>query len=150
MIRNALFWGSTAHDDLLIPYCTYTDPELAQVGMTEQALTEQKIAYDVYSKDLAHNDRALCEGRKGLYKVYCVTGTDKILGATLVGGPAGDLITHVTAAMHNKIGMAALGTCVHPYPTYAETFKGMAGDYNRKRLTPASKSCLRKIISCRR
>lgn len=77
----------------------------------------------MYEKNFDHNDRALCESAHGLYKVYTVRGKDKILGATLVGGPAGDLISIITIAMFNNIGLRQLGSCVYPYPTYAEIFK---------------------------
>lgn len=65
---------------------------------------------------------------------------DKILGATLVGGPAGDIITNVTQAMHNGIGLKDLGACVHPYPSYAECIKALADGYNRSKIGPAEKS----------
>jgi len=73
----------------------------------------------------------LCESNEGLYKIHTKKGTDEIIGSTLVGGPAGDLIVNVTAAMHNNIGLKKLGECVHPYPTYAEAFRKMADDFNR-------------------
>ena len=60
------------------------------------------------------------------YKIHCKKGTDEIIGATLVGGPAGDLIVNVTNSMYNKIGLKNMGACVHPYPTYAEAFRNMA------------------------
>ena len=123
VIFNGLFHYSKDKNDILLPYCTYTHPEIAQVGPTKVVLDEKKIEYDVYEFNLNENDRAICESEKGLYKIFTKKGKDVILGATLVGGPAGDLIVNVTAAMHNGIGLKNLGACVHPYPTYAECFR---------------------------
>ena len=146
MIRNALFLGSTDKNKIVLPYCTYTDPEIAQVGLNEPQLKAQGIPYDIYSQNFDHNDRALCESQKGLYRVYCKKGKDEILGATLIGGPAGDLIVNITAAMHNGIGLSKLGACVHPYPTHAEAFRAMADSYNRTRLKPMVKSAMRGLL----
>ena len=112
-------------DEINLPYCTYTDPEIAQVGLNENQLKEKNIEFEIYSKGLEHNDRALCESKKGIYKVYCKKGTDEILGATLIGGPAGDIISCVSISMHNNIGLIKMGACVYPYPTYAEIFRQM-------------------------
>jgi len=123
VVRNALFFGSDKRDQVILPYCTYTDPEVASVGMNEDMLKSEGIQYDTYAKHFEHNDRAICESAKGLYKIHTRRGTDEILGATLVGGPAGDLIGQVTCAMFNKMGLQKMGACVYPYPTYAESFR---------------------------
>ena len=123
MARNALFLGNEKFDEHSIPRCTYTDPEIAAIGPSEAQLRKDGIEFDVYCKNFEHNDRAICESQKGLYKVLTTKGGDKILGATLVGGPAGDLIGLVSTAMHNKIGIQKLGAAIYPYPTYAEIFR---------------------------
>ena len=146
VIRNALFFGSLGKDKILLPYCTYTEPEIATVGLNEVLLHKKGIEYDVYSKSFEHMDRAICESKNGLYKIYCKKGTDQILGATLVGGPAGDLITHVTAAMTNNVSLSKLGVCVHPYPTYGEAFKGLADQFNRTKLKPSIKTLIRGLL----
>ena len=92
-------------------------------------------------------DRAICDNVKGHYTIYCKKGTDKILGATLVGGPAGDLIVQVTSSMFNDIGLSKMGACVHPYPSYAEAFKAMADAYNRTKLKPAVRGIIRGLLS---
>ena len=92
MVRNALFYGKDKHDAVVLPYCTYTTPEIASVGKNEISLKAAGIEYDTYAKNLGHNDRAICESANGIYKIYTRKGKDEILGATLVGGPAGDLI----------------------------------------------------------
>ena len=109
-------------------------------------LLKNGILYDTYAKHLNHNDRAICESRNGLYKVHTKKGTDEILGATLVGGPAGDLISHITSAMTNKIGLSKLASCVYPYPTYAEAFKQMADSYNKTKLTPGAKKLIKAVL----
>lgn len=146
VLRNAFFFGSGRKDKIILPYCTYTDPEVASVGMNEQALRAANIQYDVYAKGFDHNDRALCESARGLYKVYTVRGKDEILGATLVGGPAGDLISIITVAMFNKIGLRQLAACVYPYPTYAEIFKQLGDAFGRTILTPNTKGLLKKLV----
>lgn len=105
--RNALFEGNKklSKDDIILPACTYTDPEIAAVGQNEAALIKSGIKYEVYQKYFDKCDRAICESNRGFYKVYCQEGTDKILGATLVGGPAGEMINQVTMAMVNNIGL---------------------------------------------
>lgn len=104
------------------------------------------IPFDSYSKGFEHNDRALCDSKKGHYKIYTKKGTDQILGATLVGGPAGDLIGNVSCAMFNNIGLSKMGGAVYPYPTYAESFRAMADAYNRTKLKPSVKSLIRGLL----
>ena len=96
VIRNALFFGSMNKNDIILPYATYTTPEVAQVGYNETQLKQKKIEYDTYKESFSHNDRALTDSVNGFYKIHCKKGTDTIIGATLVGGPAGDLIVNVT------------------------------------------------------
>ena len=85
-----------------------------------------------------------------MIKIHLKEGTDQILGCTIVGGPAGDMIAQVTQAMFNKIGLAAMGAPVHAYPTYAESFRHLADQYNKKKLTPGTKTFLRKILAMKR
>lgn len=99
--------------------------------MNEKSLKKAGIEYDVYAKNLGHNDRAICDSANGIYKVYTRKGKDEILGATLVGGPAGDLIGQVTNAMMHKTGLMKMGNNVYPYPTYAETFRQMSDAYQK-------------------
>ena len=73
---NALFYGSKTKEKIILPYATYTDPEIATVGMNEQILKEKRIEFDIYEKNFEHNDRALCESKKGHYRIYCKKGTD--------------------------------------------------------------------------
>ena len=135
---------------MLIPRCTYTDPEVASVGATERELKSGSVAYDVYARDLIENDRAICEDKSGLYRVFTKKGTDTILGASLVGGPAGDLIGLVSTAMTNKIGLKNLGNAIYPYPTYAEIFRQMGDAYNKTQYGPKTKMLLRTLLRMRK
>ena len=96
--RNALLdTNKELKSNIILPYTTYTDPEIGSVGMNETALKSQGIKYETYTKFFDRLDRATCEGKtKGIYKVHCREGTQEILGATLVGGPAGDMVCQIT------------------------------------------------------
>jgi len=106
--------------------------------------------YKTFSRNYKHLDRAICEDVQGFIKMHVKEGTDKILGCTIVGGPAGDMICQVTMGMHNKIGLSKIGANVHMYPSYGEAIKGLTDQFNRTKLTPFSKSLLRGIINMKR
>lgn len=80
----------------MLPFTTYTEPEIASVGLNKTALKQQGIEFETYTKFFDRLDRAVCESRSGIYQVHCRKGTDEILGATLVGGPSGDMICQIT------------------------------------------------------
>jgi len=92
VVRNALFYGSDSKKKVALPWATYTDPEIAHVGKYSHELDAEKIEYDTYNKYYDKSDRAICEGVNGFMKIHTKKGTDTILGATIVGGPAGDMI----------------------------------------------------------
>jgi pyruvate/2-oxoglutarate dehydrogenase complex dihydrolipoamide dehydrogenase (E3) component len=127
VVKNALFFGKEKYSNVILPWCTYTDPEIAHVGKYPKEMDEASIQYDTYKSDFHHNDRAICEEVSGFVKFHCKKGSDTILGCTIVGGPAGDMITHVTSAMFNKVGLKKIGACVTPYPTYADAIKACTG-----------------------
>lgn len=145
VVRNALFGDKKDKDQIILPYCTYTDPEIAQVGQNETMLKKAGVEYDTYTKFFDRCDRALCESKRGIYKVNCKKGTDEILGATLVGGPAGDMICQITQAMVHGLGMGKLGDSIYPYPTFSESFGHMSNfQYRPKyKLQPASDKAIR-------
>ena len=126
VVRNALFFGGGDRRTFKLPWCTYTDPEIAHVGKYSWQLDAEGIEYDTYRKPFARLDRALCEGKKGFIKVHTTKGGDEILGATSVGGPAGELISILTAGMTNGLGLSKIGQGVYPYPTWAEGIKHLA------------------------
>merc|ERR1712154_123838 len=108
-------------NDLIIPWATYTFPEVAHVGLYETDCNERKIDYDVIKIDLSHNDRAICDGEEkynGFVKVLCKKGTDSILGATIVSENAGDQINEFTLAIQANVGLGFLGSVIHPYPRW--------------------------------
>jgi pyruvate/2-oxoglutarate dehydrogenase complex dihydrolipoamide dehydrogenase (E3) component len=137
VIQNALFFGRAKASALVLPWCTYTDPEVAHVGLYEQEAQKQGIAIDTIQQDLAHVDRAVLDGETaGFIKMHLAKGKGKILGATVVAAHAGDLISEITLAMTGKLGAGTLAKTIHPYPTQAEAIKKVGDAYNRSRLTP--------------
>ncbi|MDF7808401.1 mercuric reductase [Pontiellaceae bacterium B12219] len=137
VIQNALFGGKKKLSDVNMSWCTYTDPEIAHVGMYEHQAKEQGIETDAYKFEMAENDRAQAEGETGGFvKVIVKKGTDKILGATIVASHAGEMINEISVAMAAKMGLGKIGGVIHPYPTRSEAIKRTAGLYNQTRLTP--------------
>lgn len=137
VIQNALFKGRAKLSALTMPWCTYTDPEVAHVGLYEAEAQEQGIETAVFKVDMADIDRARADGEtEGFVKVLVRKGTDRILGATIVSAHAGDMISEISVAMAAKAGLGTLAGVIHPYPTQAEAIKRVADAYNRTRLTP--------------
>ncbi len=150
-VQNALFFGRRRASDLNVPWCTYTDPELAQVGLTEAEARARGVAVTLFDFPNADLDRAVTDGEtEGFIKVLVKAGSDKIVGATIVGRRAGDMISEVTVAMAGKVGLAQLTTLIHPYPTRSEGLKKVTDAYNRSRLTPRVKSLFVKFLAWRR
>jgi len=137
VIANALFGGRKKVSDLIIPWCTYIDPEIAHVGLYPRQAKADRIKIDTYTHPFAEVDRAVVDGETaGFVKVHTAAGTDRILGATIVAAHAGDMISQITQAMVARIGLAKLGNVIFPYPTQAEAIRRVADAYNRTRLTP--------------
>ncbi len=151
VIQNALFGGRKKFSDLVIPWCTYTDPAIAHVGMYEKDAREKGIEVDTYEQGFSEVDRAVTEGREdGLIKIHVKRGSDKILGATIVAANAGDMISEITLAMVSGIGLGRISRVIHSYPTQAEAIKHMADAYNRTRLTPLLKKVFGKWLAWNR
>jgi pyruvate/2-oxoglutarate dehydrogenase complex dihydrolipoamide dehydrogenase (E3) component len=147
VIRNALFLGRSKASSLIIPWCTYTQPEIAHVGLTERAARERGIEMDTFQQDLAAIDRAILDGEtEGFVKVHVQKGKDRILGATIVAARAGDLISEITLAMKHGIGLAGIGNTIHPYPTQAEAIRKLGDQYSRSRLTPVVSGLFKKWL----
>jgi len=133
-----------------LPWVTYTEPEVAHVGKYGHELKEEGVEFDTFTKFYDRCDRALCEAKtNGFMKIHVKKGSDVMLGATIVGGPAGDMICQITSSMHNGIGLAKMGQCVYPYPTYAEGLKHLSDQFNRTKLTPATRSLIRGLLEIR-
>ena len=151
VIQNALFFGRKKLSALTMPWCTYTDPEIAHVGMYEKEAAEKGVAIDTFIKPLNEVDRALTDGQEqGFVKVHVRKGSDKIVGVTVVASHAGDMISELTLAIVRGIGLKKLSAVIHPYPTQAEAIKQVADAYNRTRLTPGIKSLFAKWLSMMR
>ncbi|MGI1671872.1 MAG: FAD-dependent oxidoreductase [Neptuniibacter sp.] len=131
---NALFgrFKRFKVDYSVIPAATFTDPEVASVGLNETAALAQDIPYEVTKFDLEELDRAIADSdNHGLVKVLTVPGKDKILGATIVGPHAGELITEFVTAMKNNLGLNKILGTIHIYPTLSEANKYVAGEWKR-------------------
>lgn len=140
VLQNALFPGRGKGSSLVIPRCTYTDPEVAVVGLTEAEARERGVAVDVLVEEMLSNDRAVVDGEtKGFAKVLLNRGTDQIVGATIVASNAGDMLNEITLAMTAKLGLSSLAKTIHPYPTQSEIIKRLADQFARRRLTPTVK-----------
>jgi pyruvate/2-oxoglutarate dehydrogenase complex dihydrolipoamide dehydrogenase (E3) component len=137
VIANALFMARQKTSALVVPWCTYTDPEVAHVGMYEKEVREKGIDVLTLTIPLTDVDRALLDGEtEGFARVHLKKGSDRILGATLVARHAGEMISELSLAITTGQGLSAIGRTIHPYPTQAEVIKRLADAYNRTRLTP--------------
>ena len=151
VITNALFFGSKKLSALTIPWCTYTDPEIAHVGLYERDAAEQGIEIDTYVQELADNDRAIAEGdEEGFVKVHTKKGKDEIVGATIVARHAGEMISEISVAMAAGMGLGAISQVIHPYPTQAEAIRKLGDQYNRTRVTPFVAKAFDKVLAWRR
>ena len=120
-------------DYSIIPWATFTDPEIARVGLNEQDAKIQNIDYQVTKYDISDLDRAITDSKnKGFIKVLTVPGKDKILGVTIVAEHAGDTIAEYVLAMKNNIGLNKILGTIHIYPTLAEANKFVAGEWKKK------------------
>jgi pyruvate/2-oxoglutarate dehydrogenase complex dihydrolipoamide dehydrogenase (E3) component len=146
-VQNALFFGRKRLSKLVVPWCTYTDPELAHVGLGVAEAGRQGLAIDSFTVPLAANDRARCDGvTEGFARVHVRRGSDRLVGATIVAPHAGELIPLVTTAMAAGLGLGTLAGVVFPYPTQAEVVKAAANAYVRTRLTPGAARLLRLVL----
>ena len=137
VIQNALFLGRKKQNALTIPWCTYTDPEIAHVGMYERDAQEKGIAVGTFVRPLNDVDRAIADGEEeGFVKIHVKKGTDKILGATIVARHAGEMLGEITLVIVGNLGLGILANVIHTYPTQSEAIKQVADAYKRTRLTP--------------
>jgi len=151
VIKNALFFGRDKVSDLLIPWATYTDPEVSHVGLYEKDLKERNIPFTTFKREFCDVDRAIVDGiDSGFVKIHVAKGKDQILGATIVGSHAGDMISEITVAMQGGMGLGKLAGVIHPYPTTAEAIRQCGDAYNRERLTPAVKGIFHNLMALRR
>jgi len=147
-LQNALFLGRKRLSRLTIPWCTYTDPEIAHVGLYERDAVAAGIGVQTLVKPLTEVDRALADGEEeGFVKIHLEKGTDRILGATIVARHAGEMIGEIAVAMAGRVGLGTLAGVIHPYPTPAEAIRQLGDLYNKGRLTPLVKGLLLRWLA---
>ena len=138
-VGNALDGANRRARELVVPHCTYTDPEVAQVGLTPHQARQEGIAIDEYRLELAKVERAFIDGEdEGFAAIYTRRGSGEIVGATLVAAHAGEMISELTLAMTHKVPLEILAETVHCYPTQAEVFQRIALQYASIRKTAAN------------
>lgn len=148
VIENALFKGRAKTGSLVIPWATYTDPEIAHVGMYEEDARAKGIRTATITQQLKEVDRAILDGEEnGFARVLLQEGTDRILGATIVARHAGEMISEMTLAMTGGVGLKTLARTIHPYPTQAEALRRLGDSFNRSRLKPWVKKVLEKWMA---
>ncbi len=150
---NALispFW-SFRTDYRVIPWVTFTDPEVARVGLNESQAAEQGIAVEVTRYDLADLDRAIVDGEaQGLVKVLTAPGTDRILGVTVIGRHAGEMLPEWVLAMKHRLGLNRIISTIHVYPTWSEANKYVAGQWKQAHKPEAALRWARRFFTWRR
>jgi pyruvate/2-oxoglutarate dehydrogenase complex dihydrolipoamide dehydrogenase (E3) component len=133
LLRQKVDWS-------VVPWCTYTDPEVAHVGLGEKEAKQKNIEYQLFVVRLEDVDRAVVESEEaGFAKILTVKGSDKILGATIVAPHAGDLLHEFVLAMKAGIGLGKIASIIHAYPTFAELARKAGDQFNKTRLTPRAK-----------
>lgn len=138
VVQNALFAPTAKTTKLIVPHCTYTDPEVAQVGGNATQLERRGIAFDRWRVAFNELDRGRAQGdNEGFAEVLTAKGKGEILGATIVGRDAGEQIAPICLAMNNQLGLGALSGTLLPYPTRAEYIRRLSDQFNKTRLTPA-------------
>lgn len=141
VLKNTLFspfgFGKYKLSDLVMPWVTFTDPEIAHVGLYEHEAQDRGMNLNTIKILFDDVDRALADGEEdGFVKIHLEKGSDKILGATIVARHAGEMISEITTAMIGKVGLGSMASVIHPYPTQAEAIKKAADTYRRTLLTP--------------
>jgi dihydrolipoamide dehydrogenase len=138
-------------DYRVIPRTTFTDPEVARVGLNENEALEKNIEYEVVNYDISELDRAIAEGEdRGFIKVLVSPGKDTVLGATIVGHHAGELITEFVTAMKHNFGLNKILGTIHAYPTFSEANKSLAGNWKKSHAPEGALKWLKKYHAWRR
>ncbi len=153
VIQNALFphpfgLGYASVNSLKMPWCTFTTPEIAHVGVYEAEAVKQGLKVETYTYRFDEVDRAILDGdEEGFARLHIKAGTDTILGATIVGSHAGDLISEVSVAMKAGVGAKTIASTIHPYPTRAEVIKKAVNLWRKAHFTPRTKSLLTRLFA---
>jgi pyruvate/2-oxoglutarate dehydrogenase complex dihydrolipoamide dehydrogenase (E3) component len=153
VIQNALFphpfgMGYASVESLIMPWCTFTEPEVAHVGLYEKEAKEKGLEVETYTFNLDEVDRAILDGEEeGFARIHIQKGTDKIIGATIVAAHAGDMIGEFSVAMKAGAGAKTIAGTIHPYPTQAEVNKKVVNLWRKAHFTPRTKNLLMKLFS---
>ncbi|MDF2457999.1 MAG: putative Mercuric reductase [Nitrospira sp.] len=153
VVQNALFphpfnFGYASVDSLIMPWCTFTDPEIAHVGLYEKEAEDKGIKVETYTFKLDEVDRAILDGQEeGFARIHIRKGTDKILGATIVAAHAGDLINEFSVTMNAGKGARTIARTIHPYPTQAEVNKKVVNLWRKAHFTPATRNRLMRLFA---
>ncbi|MGH7798940.1 MAG: FAD-containing oxidoreductase [Candidatus Binatia bacterium] len=151
VIANALFLARRKVTDLVIPWCTYTDPEIAHVGYYEKDAKAAGFDVVTITESMSHVDRAILDGEdEGFARVHYDTKSGQILGGTIVARHAGEMLGELTLAMVAKQSVAVLSSTIHSYPTQAEVLRKIGDAYMRTKLTPTVKKLFSKWLAWRR
>jgi len=151
VLHNALFFGRQKVSALVVPWTTYTDPEVAHVGLSAAEAQARGDTVATLTVPLSAIDRAVLESRTdGFARVHVERRSGRILGATMVASHAGDMIGEVALALKAGLSLGVVGDTIHPYPTYAAAWKRLGDDWKRTRLTPGVQALLRTILRWRR
>ena len=146
-VQNALFFGRGRASRLVIPWATYTEPEVAHVGLHRDEAVQAGHDVETITVHFDDIDRAILEGeREGFLRVHLKKGSDRILGATLVSAHAGDMIGEITLAMTAGLGLGKLGSTIHPYPTRSDVFARAANAWRKQKLTPTARKVFRAFF----
>lgn len=153
IIQNALFphplgLGYASVESLNMPWCTFTEPEIAHVGMYEKDAKEKRLEVETYTYKLDEVDRAILDGdEEGFARIHIKKGTDKILGATIVAAHAGEMINEFSVAMKAGAGAKTIAGTIHPYPTQAEVNKKVVNLWRKAHFTPTVKNLLTQLFA---
>ena len=153
VIQNALFphpfgLGYASTESLIMPWCTFTQPEIAHVGLYEADAKQKGLEVETYTYRLSEVDRAILDGEEeGFARVHIQKGTDKILGATIVAVHAGDMINEFSVLMKSGAGVKTIAATIHPYPTQAEVNKKVVNLWRKAHFTPRTRTFLAKLFA---
>jgi pyruvate/2-oxoglutarate dehydrogenase complex dihydrolipoamide dehydrogenase (E3) component len=146
--RNTLFPGTSTYDAATLPWTTFTQPEVARVGLSEAEAQARGLSYDVYRAPFAENDRAICDGEaEGFAKVLTHKGTGRLIGAAIVHMHAGELLAELTIAQKYGLPLTKLASAIHVYPTLSEVHRSLGDAYLLQRTTPRVRRLLAPIFA---
>jgi pyruvate/2-oxoglutarate dehydrogenase complex dihydrolipoamide dehydrogenase (E3) component len=151
VIQNALFARTKKTDGLIVPWSTYTEPEIAHVGLFPEEARKRGVETDTFTCSFDDVDRAILDGEEnGIVEIYAKKGSDKIVGATIAAKHAGDMISEISLAMTGGLGLGTIAATIHPYPSQADAIRKAAKAFYKTRLTPRVKNIMVRWMKWRR